>query len=54
MAVGQHMPITAAFSITQKSEIVKILEVYDQGELFKVQYPNGYTEILPIFAFIIN
>lgn len=54
MSVGQHYPVSAAFSVTQKSEVVKILEVYNHGDHYKVQYANGYTEILPVFAFIIN
>lgn len=53
MRIGQHVPITASFSITQKSEIVKIIDIHDNGDYYKIQYANGYTEMLPLAAFIV-
>jgi hypothetical protein len=53
MKVGNHIPVTASFSITQKIELVRIIEVLIPGEQYKVQYSNGYVEELPIGAFIV-
>lgn len=51
MAKGQYIAISASYSITQRQEVVKILDIYPD-HIYKVEYPNGYTEMLPLGAFI--
>ena len=51
MAKGQYIAISASYSITQRQEVVKILDIYPDYT-YKVEYPSGYTERLPIGAFL--
>jgi hypothetical protein len=49
--VGGRVTVSASFSINGREDEVLILR--DNGDFtYVVEYPNGYTEILPIGAFI--
>lgn len=46
--VGKIVTLPATWSITKERTNVKVIEVNYNDWTCKVEYPNGYTETMPI------
>ena len=51
MKIGNTVVISASYSLTGRQELVRILQVLSDLT-YKIEYPNGIVETLPIGAFI--
>jgi hypothetical protein len=51
MRIGSIVAISASYSLTSRQELVRILQILSDLT-YKVEYPNGIVETLPIGAFI--
>jgi len=52
MKIGQELTVASIWSVTGEKCQVTLLEIDPKGSYLFIQYGNGYTEWLPITAFI--